>query len=231
MPDYKHHENLKIGQYVVIEENCKIGKNVTIEDFAVLKKGTIIGDGCTIHAGAKVGVEAFTLQTRKDKRSRGAQKGVTVLKNNVDVGYNAVVQRGVDRDTVIGPHTFINNLCNIGHDIRIGERCVVGLGTRISGHTEIGADTIISPGVTILNRVKIGSNVRIGIGSLVLHDVPDKTTMVGRPAIELDKYKQERSAFKEFMGLTWKTEPIATRKRIIPMVWSMIIKRIRSIFS
>jgi len=191
----------------------------------------IIGDGCTIHAGAKIGVEAFTLQAGKGNRNRGSQKGVTVLGNNVDVGYNVVVQCGVERDTIIGSHTFINNLCNIGHDIRIGQRCVIGLGTRISGHTEIGANTIISPGVTILNRVKIGNNVRIGIGSLLLHDVIDDTNVVGRPAIELDRYKKERKALKEFMGLTWKTEPIATRKRIIPMVWSMIVNRIRSIFS
>jgi UDP-3-O-[3-hydroxymyristoyl] glucosamine N-acyltransferase len=192
MSKYEHGENLQIGPYVVIEEGCRIGENVTIEDFVVLKSGTIIEDGCTIRVGAKLGVAAFSFQTRKGERNRGAQKDVTVLENNVDVGYNAVVQCGLDRDTVNGAHTFINNLCNIGPDIRIGHRCVVGLGTRISGHTEIGADTITSPGVTILNRVKIGNNVHIGIGSLVLHDVPDDTHVAGRPSNWTNTRRKER---------------------------------------
>ena len=212
MSSFKQGKKLRMGKYVVIEDGCEIGDYVTIEDFVVLKSGTIVGDDCFIHAGAKIGVPTFNLKFEKGKRRRTNQKGVTVLEDGVDIGYNTVIQRGVERNTVIGENTFINNLCNIGHDVQIGMNCTIGLGVRISGHTEIGTKTSVSPGVTILNRVKIGQNAFVGIGSLVLHDISDHTRVVGRPAVQLDVYKSERKALKEILNLDLRTSPIATRK-------------------
>lgn len=213
MPDFRHGENLSIGKYVVVEKDCQIGDNVTIEDFVVLKSGTIIGNDCYIHAGAKIGAPTFNLTLENGTRKRTIQMGVTVIEHGVDIGYNTVIQRGVERNTIIGENTFINNLCNIGHDVQINSGCTIGLGVRMSGYTEIGANTIISPGVTILNRVKIGQNSFVGIGSLVLHDISDSTTVTGRPAVELGLYKAERRALKEILNLNVKSPTIATRKR------------------
>lgn len=228
MSNYKKGKNLKLGKYVIIEEDCEIGNNVTIEDFVVLKKGTIIGDYCTIHSGAKIGTPTFNLKLKKGRRLRSIQKGVTVLEDGVDIGYNTVIQRGVERNTVIGENTFINNLCNIGHDVQIGMNCTIGLGVRMSGHSEMGQKTSISPGVTILNRVKIGQNVFVGIGSLVLHDINDHTRVVGRPAVQLDIYKSERKALKELLNINLRTHSIATNKG----KWSRRFRRaVRSIRS
>ena len=155
MLKYKHGYNLKVGKYVVIDDECEIGENVTIEDFVVVNKGTIIGDNCCIHAGAKIGTPAFNLTGEKGKRKRSKQKGVTVLENGVDIGCNTVIQRGVEGNTVVGAHTFINSLCNIGHDVHIGRSCNIGLSVEISGYAEIGESTYISPGVTVLNRVRM----------------------------------------------------------------------------
>jgi UDP-3-O-[3-hydroxymyristoyl] glucosamine N-acyltransferase len=223
MPNFKQSENFRVGKYVVIEEGCEIGNNVTIEDFVVLKSGTIIGDDCYIHAGAKIGTPTFNFKVENGKRIRGDQKGVTVIEDGVDIGYNPVIQRGVVRNTVVGENTFINNLCNIGHDVQIGKGCSIGLGVRMSGHTEIGADAKLSPGVTILNRVTIGRNAFVGIGSLVLHDISDHTRVVGRPAVQLDEYKSERKALKEILNLESRTSPIATKKRR----WSRRLRRVK----
>lgn len=225
MSNYKQGKNLKLGKYVIVEEGCEIGNNVTIEDFVVLKSGTVIGDDVYIHAGAKIGTPTFDFKpnftVKKGRRKRSEQSGVTVLENGVDIGYNTVIQRGVERNTVIGENTFINNLCNIGHDVKIGKGCSIGLGVSMSGHTEIGPDTRISPGVTILNRVTIGRSAFVGIGSLVLHDISDHTRVVGRPAIQIDEYKSERKAIKEILNLNLRTPPIATRKKR----WSRRIRK------
>ena len=223
MADYTYGKNLNIGQYVVIEAGCQLGDNVIIEDFVVLKAGTIVGHNCHIHAGAKIGVPAFDFKSPKGPSKRTKQKGLAILGNNVDIGFNAVIQRGVERNTTIGDHSFINNLCNIGHDVQIGKSCRVGLGTRMSGYTEIGEDANIAPGVTILNRVKIGPNAFIGIGSLVLHDVESGAKVTGRPAMDLAKHKAERKALKELLDLDPNTQRIATKKRL----WQRIVKQIK----
>ena len=229
MTNYTQGENLRLGQYVVIEDDCKIGNNVTIEDFVVIKRGTIIGDDCYIHAGAKIGSPTFTLEVKNGRRVRSDQKGVTVLEAGVDIGYNTVIQRGIERNTVIGENSFINNLCNIGHDVLVGKNCTIGLGARMSGHSELGARVSISPGVTILNRVKIGQNAFVGIGSLVLHDISDHTKVTGRPAVQLDLYKQERKALKEILNINLKTAPIATKKGRWIRRLRGIISKIRSV--
>jgi UDP-3-O-[3-hydroxymyristoyl] glucosamine N-acyltransferase len=140
----------------------------------------------------------------------------------VEVGYNTVIQRGVQRNTVVSKNTIINNLCNIGHDVQIGEGCRIGLGVRVSGYAEIGAKSLITPGVTILNRVRIGRNAFVGIASLVLHDVSDNNRDVGRPAVPLDDYKKQRKAIKEMLNLDLETPPIATKKRN----WSRKVKKL-----
>jgi UDP-3-O-[3-hydroxymyristoyl] glucosamine N-acyltransferase len=215
-------KNVKLGKYVVIEEGCQIGDNAIIDDFVVLKSNTIIGDNCCIHAGAKIGVPVFDFTLQNRRKVRPSQKGITIIQAGADIGYNTIIQRGVERDTVIGADTFINNLCNIGHDIHIGKGCIVGLGTRVSGHSEIGDHCTIAPGVTIMNRVKIGENVFVGIGSLVLHDIQSHSRVVGRPAVELDVYKAERQALKQILNIDHSTAPISTRKRM----WSRRFRKL-----
>jgi len=221
----KYGKNVILGKYVVIEEGCNIGDNAIIEDFVVLKSNTVIGNNCCVRSGAKIGVPAFdpvfdfTLQNGRKKRGR--QKGITIIQKGADIGCNTVIQRGVERDTVIGGDTFVNNLCNIGHDVCIGEGCIVGLGTGISGHAEIGDNCTIAPGVTILNRVKIGENVFVGIGSLVLHDIQSHSRVVGRPAVELDVYKRDRQAMKQSLSTNRSSDPISTRKGM----WSRKIRK------
>ena len=222
MSDYKRGDNLTIGKYVVIENDCQIGDNVVIEDFVVIKGGTIIGDNCYIQAGAKVGTPAFSIKREAGIQKRTSGKGIVVLENGVDIGYNTVIQRGVERNTVVGEYSFISSLCLVAHDVQIGSRCNFAVGVTISGYSEIGANTDISPRATILNRVKIGRNVRVGIGSLVLHDVDDDTTVTGRPAVELGKFKAERKKYKKLLNLNTKTNPIASRKGL----WKRRIKKL-----
>jgi UDP-3-O-[3-hydroxymyristoyl] glucosamine N-acyltransferase LpxD len=221
MPDFEYGENLQLGKYVTIEKGCQIGNNVIVEDFVVLKSDTIIGDDCCIHAGAKIGTAPFSFEEKKGIRKRKHHTGITVIMQGVDIGFNTVIQRGVEGNTVIGAFTFINNLCNIGHDVQIGDGCTIGMGASMSGYTEIGSQTYISPGVTILNRVKIGNNSMVGIGSLVLHSIGDDTTVTGRPAVDLGIYKAERKALKRLLNVSQKTSPIATKKGM----WARRLKK------
>lgn len=222
MSEFTRGKNLTIGKYVVIEKDCQIGNNVVIEDFVVLKRGTIIGDNCYIQAGAKIGTPAFSIRREKGILKRTAEKGIAVLENGVDIGYNTVIQRGVERNTVIGENTFVSSLCLVAHDVQIGSSCTFAVGVTVSGFSEIGANTNISPRATILNRVKIGRNARVGIGSLVLHDIDDDTTVTGRPAVELGIFKAERKAQKKLLNLNVKTNPIASRKGM----WKRRIKNL-----
>ncbi|MFW9795051.1 MAG: hypothetical protein ACFFEE_12155, partial [Candidatus Thorarchaeota archaeon] len=109
------------------------------------------------------------------------------------------VQKGILRRTIIGKGTKIGPNCNIGHEAEIGKYCIITGMTLVAGATEIGDHTYIAPHSTIKNSIKVGKNAFIGIGSLVIDDVPDGKTVVGRPAIELEKYKERRRRMKELL--------------------------------
>lgn len=227
MSDYKVGQNTTIGEHVIIEDDCHIGNNVLIEDFVVLKSGTSIEDNCIIRSGAKIGVPSFSFDAEGSSLVRRKEIGVTIIKSGTEIGYNAVIQRGVERDTEIGPTALINNLVNIGHDVVIGTDSIIGLNSSISGHSTLGEGVNVAPGVTIMNRVIVGSKAFIGIGSLVLHDVREREKVVGRPAVELETYKREKLLLNDLLGSESGGRVISTNKRRWSRFFSRALKTIR----
>jgi len=71
----------------------------------------------------------------------------------------------------------------------------------LCGYVEVGDGARINPGSTIKNRVKIGSYAVVGIGSLVMKDVPDGVTVVGRPAIELEEFRRRQKRLKKLLNV------------------------------
>lgn len=160
-----------------------------------------IGKNCRIGAHVVIGSLGLATQRHFDATLlRVHSKGIVILDDNVDVGANTVIHRGRDGNTVIGKGSFIGPNCNVGHDVKIGENCIVGTGTLLCGFVEIQDNTRINPSCTVKNRVKIGSNVLVGIGSLVMHDVPDNTTVIGRPAKNIQQFRQEKKVWSKLLS-------------------------------
>ncbi len=120
-----------------------------------------------------------------------------LLKTGCDIGAGAVINRGIEGDTVIGEGTSIGPFCDIGHDVKIGKHCIIGAGTVISGYVEMGDYSRVSPGSTTKNRIKIGRNATIAIGSLVMKDVDDFQTVVGRSAVDIEKFRKIREQLRK----------------------------------
>ena len=205
-------------------DDVKIGDGSTVDPFVVLKNGTEIGRKCHIRSGARIGAEAFDFRVGDKGIERNQRFQSVIVEDGCDIGHNVVIQVGVEKNTRIGRFTLINNLSNIGHDITIGERCSVGLSCSMSGHSELGDGTELSPGVTIINRAKLGREVTVGIGSLVLHDVTDGDTILGRPAVNIDRYKHERGVLRKLYG-GYKPSRIVTNRRRLSKVLKRFLRR------
>lgn len=197
-------EKFTISPHSYIGKNVKMGKNVAIHPNAVIHDGTEIGNNVTIRTNAVLGAEGLDYgKNQKGELERIPHMSKLIIEDDVDVGSNTTVQKGILRPTTIGKGTRIGPNCDIGHEVKIGKHCIVTGMNLIAGATEIGDYTFIAPHSTIKNSIKIGSNVFIGIGSLVIHDVPDGTTVVGRPAIEIERFKEHRKRLKELLGEDW----------------------------
>jgi len=184
-----------------IGENVKLGKHVDIHAGVVIYDNTFVGNRVTIRANTVLGAEGLDYGKSKiGELMRIPHISSLIVKDDVDIGSNTTIQKGILRPTIIGEGTKIGPNCNIGHEVTIGKHCIITGMTMISGATNIGDHTFIAPHSTIKNSINIGSNVFVGIGSLVLRDVSDNTTVVGRPAIEVEKFRRLRQRLKEIVG-------------------------------
>lgn len=100
----------------------------------------------------------------------------------VDIHPGARVGRGILLDhatgVVIGETAVIGDNVSILHNVTLG-----GTG-KMSGdrHPKLGNGVLIGAGTSILGNVRIGDGAKIGAGSVVLKEVPARTTAVGNPA-------------------------------------------------
>lgn len=182
-----------VGPYCTIGK-CKIGKGTIINENVHIHTGTTVGNNCVINTGTVVGVDGMDFT--KDENGLHLNfphiAGV-VIEDNVWVGANTTIIRGILRDTVIGYGTVIGHLCCIGHQVMIGNHCLILTHSMIGGSSHIGNNTRISIGSCINSGISIGSNVLIGMGSVVTKNIGDSLVAYGVPAKEIREVRQKHA--------------------------------------
>jgi UDP-3-O-[3-hydroxymyristoyl] glucosamine N-acyltransferase len=154
-----------------------MGENVQIGHNAVIMH-TDIGDNVIIGHNTTIGCEPFTLTRMRGQDSVGRVK----IGNNVEIGSNCAIARGLDSDTVIGDGTKTDNLVHVGHDVKIGRNVLLIANCMIAGRTVIEDGARISPSASIVNAITVGAKSTVGMGAVVLKDVEECSVVVGVPA-------------------------------------------------
>jgi UDP-3-O-[3-hydroxymyristoyl] glucosamine N-acyltransferase len=176
--------NTTILPGVYIGHNVKIGSNCVIHPNVVIYNDCLIGDNVIIHAGCVIGADAFYYKKRSDKFDKLISCGRVIIQDHVEIGALSTIDRGVSADTVIGKGTKIDNHVQIGHDTIVGEMCLFASQVGISGAVTI------EDGVTLWGQVGVPSDVVIGKGAVVLGQsglsgsIAPNSTYFGSPAVE-----------------------------------------------
>jgi UDP-3-O-[3-hydroxymyristoyl] glucosamine N-acyltransferase len=189
-----------IGPFVVLGRNvrlgarCRLAQGVSLGDGVVVGDDTIIGPGVVCHAGstlgsrvvlkagAVIGGDGFGYLSDGKQHTRIPHVGGCILEDEVEVGSNTCIDRGSIDDTVIGRGTKLDNLVQVGHNVRIGERCLIMAGVGIAGSTRVGNDVILAGHVGVTDHLVIGDRARIAAKSAIFGDVPAGTSFSGHPA-------------------------------------------------
>jgi UDP-3-O-[3-hydroxymyristoyl] glucosamine N-acyltransferase len=116
--------------------------------------------------------------------------GKVIIEDDVEIGANVTIDRATLGTTRIGKGTKIDNLVQIGHNVVIGENCVIVAQVGISGSTQLGNNVVLGGQVGLVGHIKIGNNVMIGAQSGVTKDIPDNAIIFGYPAREIKKTKK-----------------------------------------
>ncbi|MBV8328669.1 UDP-3-O-(3-hydroxymyristoyl)glucosamine N-acyltransferase [Chryseobacterium sp.] len=155
-------EGTKIHPSAVIGNNVKIGKNCLIFPNVVIGDRTEIGDHVIIQSGTVLGGDAFYYRKLDGNFDRLISVGNVVIENNVEIGNNCTIDRGVTDSTVIGEGSVLDNQIQIGHDTVIGKKCLIASQVGIAGCC------IIEDEVTIWGQAGIASGIRIAKGTVLL---------------------------------------------------------------
>jgi UDP-3-O-[3-hydroxymyristoyl] glucosamine N-acyltransferase len=208
-------KNVEIGNNVVIYPNVYLGDNVKIGSNTVLHPGVSIyfgckvGENCIIHAGTVIGSDGFGFAPNSEGVfQKIPQIGNVIIENNVEIGSNCAIDRATMGSTFIREGVKIDNLCQIAHNVDIGENSALAALVAVAGSAKIGKRVMIGGQAAINGHLSIADDTKIVGQSGVVKTVKEAVTLMGTPAIPLNDFKKSSVGFRKLPFILSKLEEI-----------------------
>jgi UDP-3-O-[3-hydroxymyristoyl] glucosamine N-acyltransferase len=189
--------NVAIFQGVSIEAGSTIGDDCMIYPNVVIYDGTQIGNRCIIHSGVVIGSDGYGFAIHEGKHHKIPQIGIVRIEDDVEIGAGTTIDRAALGETVIGEGTKIDNLVQIGHNVKVGKHCLLVSQVGIAGSTELGDYVAVAGQSGFSGHLKIGNRVQVAAKSAVLDDVPDDAKVMGSPAVPFTEFARRHAALKK----------------------------------
>lgn len=205
-----------IGDFVTIGKKCVIGECTKIYDNVTIGEGTVIGKECIIypgvhifpgmvvgdrvilHAGCIIGDDGFGNAPQPDGTWKKIEHvGNVIICDDVEIGSNTTIDKAPMESTIIGKGVRIDNLCQIAHNVVVGENSVMAAQTGIAGSTKVGNNCIIAGQVGIAGHVNIADHTTIAAQSGIMSSVKTSgQTLFGSPALPHRTFLKAYAKFK-----------------------------------
>lgn len=197
-------KNAVVGDYTKIYENVYVGDGVKIGSHCIIYPGVkiypgmVIGNNVILHANAVVGSDGFGFAPQEDETWKKIEHtGNVIIEDNVEIGANTCIDKSQMGSTVIGKGVKIDNLCQIAHNVEVGENTVMASLTGVAGSAKIGRHCIIAGQVGIAGHISIADNTTIGAQSGIMGKVKEEgQTLMGSPAFPLKDFLRAYAVFK-----------------------------------
>jgi len=180
-------KNTSIGPHSYVENNASIGENCIIYGGVQIFNGTKIGNNVTIYPSVIIGDASFGPQRNESYILETCQHlGGVNIGNCVEIGSHTSILSGFLEDTIIDDGTKISSQVYIGSGMKIGKNCMITGNAYFGGSSVLEDNVYVGPGANIRNGIKISKNSFVGMGSVVVKDVPENTTVIGVPAKQVE---------------------------------------------
>lgn len=194
-----------VGDYTKIYENVYIGDDVKIGSHCIIYPGVRIypgmeiGNNVIIHSNAVIGADGFGFAPLEDGTYRKIEHtGNVIISDDVEIGANTTVDKSQMGSTVIGKGVKIDNLCQIAHNVEIGDNTVIAAQSGIAGSTKIGKHCVLGGQVGVAGHIVIADNTSFGAQSGVLGNIKKEgQAFMGTPAIPYRDYLRCYAVFKQ----------------------------------
>ena len=209
-------EGLYLGSFSYISKNARIGKNVTIYPNVFVGDGVKIGDNttlhpnvivyqdcqvgtnCIIHGGTVIGSDGFGFAPNEQGEfQKVPQIGNVIVEDKVEIGSNCSIDRATMGSTIIRRGVKIDNLCQIAHNVEIGQNSAMAAQVGIAGSAKIGKSVMIGGQAGISGHLHIADGTKIVAQSGIPSSVKKAETLMGSPGIPLDDFKKSYFGFRK----------------------------------
>jgi len=205
--------SVEVGPFALVEARAEVGARCRIGPHAAITEGVVVGPDCRIGAhaslshallgtrvyvypGARIGQEGFGFASTSSGFLSVPHLGRVVLGDDVEVGANTTIDRGSTGDTVIGAGSRLDNLVQIGHNVRLGRCCVVVAQVGIAGSTVLEDFVQVGGQAALAGHLRVGKAAKIGAQAGVMSDVPPGAALVGSPAQPRQEFFRQVAALK-----------------------------------
>jgi len=171
-----------VGEKTVVGSNCILYPNV------VVMGGLELGDNIILQPGAVIGGDGYGYAQTPAGHVKIPQIGNVIMESNVEVGSNSAIDRAALDVTRIGAGTKIDNLVQIGHNVELGQHCLIVGGVAIGGSTKVGNGVVIAGQSAVADNVTIGDGAMVAGMSAVAGNVDAGAKVAGLPAIDARKF-------------------------------------------
>lgn len=200
-------EKVRIGARSILQganhigANCQLGEEVNLFPNVTIYPRGEIGNRVRIHAGTVIGSDGFGYVEDNGLHRKVPQIGNVIIRDDVEIGSNVSIDRGALGPTVIGKGTKIDNLVQIGHNVTIGEHCLVISQVGVAGSTKIGNHVILAGQAGLAGHLKLGDRVTIAAQAGVMNNIADGEKWLGSPAQPDRQAKRQMIAIQHLPDL------------------------------
>jgi len=216
-------DNTKIMANSYIGGGSKLGSGCFIHAGVNIGDRVKIGNNVILHHGVSLGADGFSFVTENPDNIEQARKDGAILEenvsqkifkipsiggveiaDNVEIGANTTIDRGTIEDTVIGKDTKIDDQVMIGHNCKIGKGCMIVSQVGIAGSCVIGDRVVIAGQAGLADHISIGNDSIIGPSSGVSKSFPEKSIILGAPAMPRKEFIRQLKTMKDASELVKK---------------------------
>jgi UDP-3-O-[3-hydroxymyristoyl] glucosamine N-acyltransferase len=178
---------------VVVGARCRIGAGSVLYPRVVLYDDTELGARVVVHAGAVLGADGFGYAPHGGRLVKVPQVGRVVVEDDVEIGANSAVDRATLDETRIGAGSKLDNLVQVGHNVRLGKGCVLCGQAGIAGSALLGDGVVVAGQAGVGGHLELGAGVQVAAKSAALQSAPAGSKLAGIPAVPLAEWRRQVS--------------------------------------
>ncbi len=184
-------ENSEIHAQVAVYPRVRIGKNCLIYSGVVIYPDTEIGDNVIIHSGSVIGADGFGYLRLADGRvEKIPQIGRVIVADWCEIGANSCIDRAALEETVLEENVKLDNLVQIGHNVRIGSNTTISAQCGIGGSTRIGKNVIFGGQVGVADHIQVADGVMAAGQTGITSTLKETGVYAGMPAQEIRLWRK-----------------------------------------